>query len=99
MAILIKQATVLDKNSEFAGKKVDILIDGGKITEIKKSISPKANCKVIEGDELFVSNGWMDMQSVFCDPVLEHNRERIKSCSSRRIYKRVRARIRSMLHQ
>lgn len=78
MAILIKQATVLDKNSEFDGKKVDILIDGGKIAEIKKSISVKTNCKVIEGDELFVSNGWMDMQSVFCDPVLEH-KETIES--------------------
>lgn len=78
MAILIKQATVLDKNSEFAGKKVDILIDGGKIAEIKKSISPKTNCKVIEGDELYVSNGWIDMQSVFCDPVLEH-KETIES--------------------
>ncbi len=78
MAILIKQATVLDKNSEFAGKKVDIMIEGGKITEIKKSIGTKTNCKVIEGDELYVSNGWIDMQSVFCDPVLEH-KETIES--------------------
>lgn len=72
MAILIKQATVIDKHSEFAGKKVDILIEGGKIAEIKKSISPKSNHKIIEGEDLCVSNGWVDLQSVFCDPVLEH---------------------------
>jgi dihydroorotase len=72
MAILIKQATVIDKHSDFAGKKVDILIEGGKIAEIKKSIAPKTNYKIIEGEELCVSNGWVDMQTVFCDPVLEH---------------------------
>jgi dihydroorotase len=72
MAILIKQATVIDRHSEFSGKKVDILIEGGKITEIKKNISAKSNVKVIEGEDLFVSSGWVDMQSVFCDPVLEH---------------------------
>lgn len=72
MATLIKQATVLNSNSEYNNKKVDILIEGGKIVEIKKTISPKANCKIIEGDDLHVSIGWMDMQAVFCDPALEH---------------------------
>ncbi|MFO0357502.1 MAG: dihydroorotase [Sphingobacteriaceae bacterium] len=72
MATLIKQATVLNSNSEYNNKKVDILIEGGKIVEIKKTISPKANFKIIEGDDLHVSIGWMDMQAVFCDPALEH---------------------------
>lgn len=72
MTILIKQATVIDPLSDFSGKKVDILVEGGKIIEIKKSIASKANYKVIEGDELMVSNGWVDLQATFCDPILEH---------------------------
>jgi dihydroorotase len=78
MATLIKQATVLNSNSEYNNKKVDILIEGGKIAEIKRSITPKVNCKTIEGDDLYVSIGWMDMQAVFCDPALEH-KETIES--------------------
>lgn len=80
MATLIKQATVIDNTSEYSNKKVDILIEGGKIAEIKKSINPKSNCKIIEGDDLCVSIGWMDMQAVFCDPALEH-KETIESGS------------------
>lgn len=72
MTILIKQATVIDPLSDFSGKKVDILVEGGKIIEIKKTIASKANYKVIEGDELMVSNGWVDLQATFCDPILEH---------------------------
>jgi len=72
MTILIKQATVIDPKSDFSGKKVDILIEGGKISDIKKSITPKSNYKIIEGDDLLVSNGWVDLQATFCDPILEH---------------------------
>lgn len=72
MAILIKQASIFTSDKELSDKKMDILIEGGKIISIKKSITPKANEKVIEGDDLCVSAGWVDMQSAFCDPVLEH---------------------------
>lgn len=72
MAILIKQASIFNTEKEFSDKKLDILIEGGKITSIKKSITPKPGCKVIEGDDICVSSGWVDMQSAFCDPVLEH---------------------------
>lgn len=72
MNVLIKQAQILATNSPFYNKTVDILIEGGVIVEIKKSITPKGNIKVIEGNELQVSNGWVDMQAVSCDPGFEY---------------------------
>ncbi|MBX3164723.1 MAG: dihydroorotase [Bacteroidetes bacterium] len=72
MNILIKQAKIINKQSEFHEKVFDILIEGGIITAIKKSVSPKGNVKVIEGNDLHVSLGWVDMQSAACDPGFEH---------------------------
>ena len=72
MNILIRQARILAENSPFYNKVMDVLIEGGVIVEIKKSITPKGNIKIIEGDELNISNGWVDMQAVACDPGFEH---------------------------
>ena len=67
MNILIKQATVANSESAFNGKTVDILIEKGIITQIKKTIANDKNYKTIEADGLIVSGGWLDMQVDFCD--------------------------------
>lgn len=72
MNLLIKQATVVDSTSPHNGRVVDILIEKGVITQIKKSISPEKGIKTIEEDGLHVSAGWLDMQVNFCDPGYEH---------------------------
>jgi dihydroorotase len=72
MNILIKQARLISEKNPFNNKVVDILIEGGKITEIKRSITAKGNVKVIEEEGLCVSVGWLDLQSVSCDPGFEH---------------------------
>lgn len=72
MNLLIKQATVIDSTSQHNGKVVDILIEKGVITQIKKSIVPEKGIKTIEADGLHVSAGWLDMQVNFCDPGYEH---------------------------
>lgn len=72
MNILIKQATVVDSTSQHNGKVVDILIEKGVITQVKKSISVDKNIKTIEAEGLHVSTGWVDMQVNFCDPGFEH---------------------------
>lgn len=72
MNLLIKQATIVESNSSHNGKVVDILIEKGVITQIKKSITPEKGVKTIEGDNLHVSAGWLDMQVNFCDPGNEH---------------------------
>lgn len=78
MNILIKQALIIDSNSPHNGKRMDILIENGTITSIKSKINTDKNVKLIEGNDLHVSSGWMDMQVNFCDPGFEH-REDLKS--------------------
>lgn len=72
MNILIKEVTIISANSGLNNKTMDLLIEGGIIVEIKKSISAKGNVKVIEGNGLYVSSGWIDMQTVSCDPGFEY---------------------------
>jgi dihydroorotase len=72
MNLLIKQATVIDSTSQYNGRVVDILIEKGVITQIKKNIVPEKGIKTIEADGLHVSAGWLDMQVNFCDPGYEH---------------------------
>jgi len=84
MHILIRQAKIISPSSPFNHKVMDLLIEGGIITEIKKSISSKGNIKVIEADGLCISTGWVDMQTVSCDPGFEHkeNVETLLDCAS-----------------
>ncbi|MCX6296523.1 MAG: dihydroorotase, partial [Bacteroidetes bacterium] len=72
MNILIKSAHIIDSMSIHNGKVMDILIENGTIKSIKSKILPEKNVKVIEAENLHVSNGWVDMQVNFCDPGLEH---------------------------
>ncbi len=75
MNILIKDATIIANGSTLNNKVMDILIESGTIVEIKKSIVPKGNVKIIEEKDLYVSIGWMDMQVVSCDPGFEHKED------------------------
>ena len=71
MKILIKKATVLDPSSDYNGNVVDILIADG----IIESIGPDENdseAKVITGENLYVSQGWVDLKAHFSDPGEEH---------------------------
>lgn len=75
MNILIKSAFVIDSSSPYNGKKVDILIENGIITEISAKVTAKKNAEIIEAKNLHVSTGWFDMQVNFCDPGFEHKEE------------------------
>ena len=71
MKILIKQAKVIDNQSDYHLKTRDILIEDGEISEISEKISAE-NAKIIEGKELHLSPGWMDLKADFCEPGYEH---------------------------
>ena len=71
MKILIKQATIIDNNSEFNGKTKDVLIENNTIVSIKDSIQD-SDAKQIEHSNLHISTGWVDLKSNFCDPGMEH---------------------------
>ncbi|MFM7022737.1 MAG: dihydroorotase [Flavobacteriales bacterium] len=70
MDLLIKKATVIDPNSPFNNKQVDIFIKAGKIEGIGKIT--KKGVKTIESPKLCVSPGWLDVNANFCDPGNEH---------------------------
>lgn len=72
MNILIKQATIVNPGSASHGKTLDILVERGIITQIKKNIPNDKGYKTIEEEDLCVSAGWLDLQANFCDPGYEH---------------------------
>ncbi len=74
MNVLIKQAKIICPSSSFHNKTVDVLIENGTITEIKKNISTNG-VKTVEADDLMLSIGWMDMQVNLCDPGYEHKED------------------------
>ena len=77
MKILLKGATVLERNSPFHTKTVDIFIENGKIKDISNSINSSAEI-VISKKNLHVSTGWFDSSVCFGEPGFE-DRESIKN--------------------
>lgn len=74
MQLLIKKATILSPNSKFHLKKKDIFIKNGRIEKIADSIVVKGG-KTIDQKNTFISIGWMDLFSNFCDPGYEHKED------------------------
>lgn len=70
MKLLLKSATIIDKQSVYNNKTLDILIENGIIKEIAKNISTKAD-KVINEENLHVSRGWFDSSVSFGEPGFE----------------------------
>jgi len=68
MSILFKSVKVIDSQSSFNNKVVDVLVKNGKIESIKSSIKSENGCKVVEGKNLHLSSGLFDMQVNFRDP-------------------------------
>ena len=77
MKLLLKQVIITDKNSPYNGQQKDILIEGGKIVTIDDDLL-NDEAQHISYDNLFVSPGWVDIFSHFCDPGYEH-RETIET--------------------
>ncbi len=71
MKIVIKKAKVVDAQSSFHGKVVDLHIENGRIQQISENIDLD-DAKIIQADDLHVSQGWVDLKSETCDPGKEH---------------------------
>jgi dihydroorotase len=74
MQLLLKKVTLLSPGSKFHLKKKDIFIKNGRIEKIADSIDVK-NSKIIDQKNTFVSIGWMDLFSDFCDPGQEQKED------------------------
>ncbi|MBT4776070.1 MAG: dihydroorotase [Crocinitomicaceae bacterium] len=71
MKVILKNAVIVDPNSEWNSKKADILISDGVIEKIAKSISDQS-AQVVKATNLHVSPGWFDMHVNFRDPGEEY---------------------------
>ena len=71
MKLLIKQALVVDPNSPYNNKKVDLLIEDGILTKIGKIDTAGAD-KTVSSSHLCISPGWVDSFANFADPGYEH---------------------------
>ncbi len=76
MNILIKSVTVIDPNSAYHGKEIDLSIEDG-IIQISSKKASVFN-ETINGKGLLISPGWFDMRVNFYDPGFEY-REGIKN--------------------
>jgi len=69
--ILFRSATILHPQSEFNGKKADVLILEGKIAEVAAAINPKDEVLVIDAEGKFLAPGFFDLNVNFGEPGFE----------------------------
>ena len=81
MSVLIKKALIVDSQSKHHLKTVDILIERGIITSIKKDIKSDSK-NIIEGKSLNVSPGWIDLHAEFNDPGFEHKEDLVSGSAA-----------------
>lgn len=77
MKLLIKSAKIVDPESDFHLKQVDLFIENGIIQKIGKKLEFKAD-KTIEIEGLHISKGWLDTSVSFGEPGYEE-RETIEN--------------------
>lgn len=78
MNALIKSATVIDAQSTYHGKTVDIRIKNGTISEIGTTLTATKAEKTIEKENLHISQGWFDSSVSMGQPGYEE-RETIEN--------------------
>ena len=71
MNLLLKNATILENQNPFHKQQVDIEITEGIISKIGKNLAVKEGFKIIEKENLHVSQGWLDTSVVFGEPGFE----------------------------
>jgi dihydroorotase len=80
MKLLIRKATIIDPNSPYHRKLVDVFIENDKITSIGSALKLKAD-QTVEMDGAYLSPGWVDIGVQTGDPGFEH-REDLRSVSA-----------------
>jgi len=78
MKLIIREAKIIDAQSPFHNKTVDILIVDGLIKEIGKSLSNTENYDELKLENLHVSQGWFDSSVSLGEPGFE-DRETISN--------------------
>jgi dihydroorotase len=72
MQVHIRKARVIDPQSVYHDKVVDLLVEDGVIKNIAGNIKPSAPDQVIAAKGLCVSPGWVDILADYREPGFEH---------------------------
>src|SRR5438045_866019 len=80
MNLVIRQVTIIDPASPYHNRQTNLAIQDGIITAIG-DISNASFDQEIQAEDLFVSPGWVDIFSHFCDPGFEY-KETLESGSA-----------------
>ncbi len=75
MKILLSSVKVVSETSVYHRQIKDILVENGIITMIADKIDPQADFEIISGQELCVSDGWLDMRVNTKEPGFEHKED------------------------
>src|SRR6185436_11485178 len=81
MVLLIRQATISDKQSPHHAKVRDVLIENGIITKISEKINASAD-KEINAKDHILSNGFFDLHVNFREPGLEYKEDLVSGCKA-----------------
>lgn len=69
--LLLQNVTILDKQSEYNGQVMDVLIIDGLISEIAAKIHPNNTTQTINGEGQYLAPGFFDLNANFGEPGLE----------------------------
>ena len=72
---LIRNAELIQNGNPFHLQRVDVCITDGIITSIGKEIKSTSDMEIIEGGDLSISSGWVDVRCHLTDPGYEHRDE------------------------
>lgn len=78
MNVWLKSVTLLESSSPLHQQRVHLLIQDGVINRLEAAGDSDPDIQadhIIEGEEVRVSMGWLDMQAHFGDPGLEHKED------------------------
>ena len=75
MQILVRSAKIIDPTSKHNGTIADVLVVDGLISKIGKKIDATGADEIIEGDDLHISTGWVDLYATFGEPGREHKED------------------------
>lgn len=71
MKLLFKNAVIIDKDSRYNNKAVDIKVENGIISKIGADIVAGKEYEIIERENLHISRGWFDSSVSFGEPGYE----------------------------
>lgn len=81
MKLLIRQATIIDVNSPYHRKTVDLLIEHDKITSIGANLKVRSD-REMQYSGLFLSPGWLDLGVQVGDPGLEEREDLLSATAA-----------------